>query len=238
MKSGVGWFKLVFLYLGWDWTSFWVFITCFFFLWTSCHLPFFGLFLLNGKSHWPWIWCVGISVLLPIPPSVAHLMSPGLKFIALRAWCGIGITKYLWNEMGSASGSQVVSEADRFGDKGKDQRSLQNCIGDFLCLESCICALSPLRGARILALPYLAFSEVRVQFEALSLRGNGWLLLRGSSERLRTQIIMIYLLGLIYLLSSFVPGHLQMLLDLAFVLGAPSDPTGSLCELGSSISCD
>ena len=29
-----------------------------------------------------------------------------------------------------------------------------------------------------------------------------------------------------------------MLLDLAFVLGAPSDPTGSLCELGSSISCD
>lgn len=29
-----------------------------------------------------------------------------------------------------------------------------------------------------------------------------------------------------------MPGRLQMLLDLVFVLRAPSDPTGSLHELG------
>lgn len=93
-----------------------------------------------------------------------------------------------------------VSDAAGVVDKGRFSRKDQNFVSQIPVSVLFSLSEGPIHALSLI----MPFSKVRIWFEAYPSEGNCWLLLRGSSKRLRTQRILIYLVGLLYLLSSFV----------------------------------
>lgn len=190
----------------------------FIFLWTSIHVlcPFFGLFLLNCKfdvfilmpsSQFfsPWhFWCLLASDEL--------LSEPGME------WASLQVVD--WN--GLLSGSWSCWQ--RQGSPGRTRTFVSQIpdSGPFSLSEGPI---------HVLAL-IMTFSKVRIWFEALSLGGEWVPLTQRLFQKVEDPENSDLLVGLLYLLSSFVPGIFRCSLIPSLFLELQVIPTESLYELG------